>query len=97
VTVLDAADKQVRHSNTDMSISSSFSNVDWTRDSRTLLFVNAERMNIWKQPALGGRREKLTNYSDLWVMRFSVSPDGKSLLLCRGVVVRDAVLMTNFR
>ena len=80
-----------------MSISSGFSTVGWTRDGRTLLFVNAERMKFWKQPALGGPREKLTNYSDLWVMRFAVSPDGKSLLLRRGVVVRDAVLMTNFR
>jgi hypothetical protein len=30
-------------------------------------------------------------------MRFAVSPDGRNLLLCRGAVVRDAVLMTNFR
>jgi hypothetical protein len=61
------------------------------------VFITAERANLWKQPAMGGPIEKLTNFSDLWVMRFAVSPDGRSLLLSRGVVIRDAVLLTNFR
>jgi Tol biopolymer transport system component len=97
ISVLKADDLKVQHANRDLSFSSGTTTVGWTPDSRTVLFVTAERTNVWKQPALGGPVEKLTNFSDLWVMRFAVSPDGQSLLLCRGVVVRDAVMLTNFR
>ena len=96
LAVMNADDLQVRHTNK-LSISSGTTSVGWTPDSRTFLFVTAERTNLWTQPALGGPIERLTNFSDLWVMRFAVSPDGQSLLLCRGVVVRDAVMLTHFR
>jgi Tol biopolymer transport system component len=97
VSVLDARDLSVKLANQNLSISSGTTSFGWTPDSRALLFVTAERTNLWKQAALGGPIDKLTNFSDLWVMRFAVSPDGKSLLLCRGIVVRDAVLLSNFR
>ena len=97
ISVLSAPDLTVQHANRDLSYSSGTTSFGWTSDSRTVLFTTAERTNVWKQPALGGPVEKLTNFSDLWVLRFAVSPNGKSLLLCRGVVVRDAVMLTNFR
>jgi hypothetical protein len=38
----------------------------------------------------GGEAVRVTNFSDLIIIRFAQSPDGKSLLLCRGTRIRDA-------
>ncbi|MEO5894925.1 MAG: protein kinase [Vicinamibacterales bacterium] len=72
-------------------------NFAWLPDGKTILYTTSERTNIFKQPATGGPREQLTNLPDQWVVRFAMSPDGKSLLLSRGTAVRDAVLLRNFR
>ena len=69
----------------------------WLPDGKTLLYTTAERRNLWKQPAMGGPREQVTNFTDLWIARFALSPDGQTVLFCRGNVLRDAVLLTNFR
>ena len=62
------------------------------------LFVNghgSEFSNIWKQP-LKGDATRVTNLREQFAMRFDVSPDGKSIALVRGQVMRDAVLLTGF-
>ena len=62
------------------------------------LFVDghgAEFSNIWKQP-FKGVATRVTNLREQYAMRFDVSPDGKSLALVRGQVMRDAVLITGF-
>jgi dipeptidyl aminopeptidase/acylaminoacyl peptidase len=62
------------------------------------LFVNGhgtEFSNIWKQP-FKGEATRVTNLREQFAMRFDVSPDGKSLALVRGQVMRDAVLITGF-
>ena len=40
---------------------------------------------------------KITNFSDMWVNRFALSPDGKWIAMSRGSAVRDAFLIRNFR
>ncbi|MEO6239319.1 MAG: hypothetical protein ABIQ52_20170, partial [Vicinamibacterales bacterium] len=72
-------------------------NFAWLADGKTILYTTSERTNIWKQPAMGGPREQLTNLPDQWVIRFALSPDRKSILLSRGTALRDAVLIRNFR
>ena len=62
-----------------------------------LLYTSAERMNIWRQPLSGGPPQKVTNFSDLVISRFALSPDGQWIALCRGVVARDAFIVSNFR
>jgi eukaryotic-like serine/threonine-protein kinase len=69
----------------------------WMPGGQTLLYTTSERTNLWTQPATGGTPRKFTNFTDLWVVRFALSPDGKTLLLCRGNIMRDALLLTNFR
>ena len=70
----------------------------FTLDGKALLYTTTERVNIWTRPlAGGGEPKKVTNFSDLDIARFALSPDGKTFALCRGAAIRDAVLITNFR
>jgi hypothetical protein len=71
--------------------------VQWDIRGDAVLYVTAERMNIWRQPLAGGAPQKVTNFSDLAITRFAVSPDGQSIALSRGTVTRDAFIVTNFR
>ena len=94
--VLDAATGKPVHTISDFSPASGSGSIAWTPDGKSLLFTTAERMNIWKQPAMGGPREKLTNFSELVIPRFALSRDGM-LLLARGAALRDAILISNFK
>ncbi|OFW10510.1 MAG: hypothetical protein A3H96_25120 [Acidobacteria bacterium RIFCSPLOWO2_02_FULL_67_36] len=71
--------------------------IAFTPDGKSLLYTTVERSNVWKRALEGGEPEKVTNLPELAIIRFALSPDGKSFLLCRGAVLRDAVLLTNFR
>ncbi len=94
--VLDATTGKPVNTIGDFSPASGSGSIAWTPDGRSLLFTTAERMNIWKQPAMGGTREKVTNFSELWIPRFDVSRDGM-MLLARGAALRDAILISNFK
>jgi Tol biopolymer transport system component len=69
----------------------------WARDGSAVFFTTNERANIWKQRLDGGAAEKVTSFTDLGIMRFAFSPDGKTMILSRGSLSRDAFLLTNFR
>ena len=62
-----------------------------------MIYTTVERFNIWRRPLAGGEPQRVTNFSDLAIVRFARSPDGRQLLLCRGTQTRDAFLMTGFR
>ena len=69
----------------------------WTTDGSAIMFTTVERYNVWKRPLAGGEPEKVTRFSDLAIIRFAVSPDGRTLALGRGSQNRDAFLFTGFR
>jgi serine/threonine protein kinase/Tol biopolymer transport system component len=69
----------------------------WSADNSTVYFTTSERANIWKQRLDGSSPEKVTNFADLAIVRFAISPDGKTIALTRGTLTRDAFLLTNFR
>jgi Tol biopolymer transport system component len=71
--------------------------IQWANDGQSVLYTTAERMNIWRHPIAGGQPQKVTNFSDLVISRFALSPDGQWIALCRGVVARDAFIVSNFR
>jgi Tol biopolymer transport system component len=70
---------------------------DWMPDGQAVLYTTTERFNVWRRRVEGGEPERVTNFSDLALVRFAVSPDGRSLVMCRGTQVRDAFLITGFR
>jgi len=69
----------------------------WARDNSAIFYTTSERSNIWKQRLDGGAPEKVTDFADLVIVRFALSPDGKTFILSRGSLNRDAFLLTNFR
>lgn len=97
VGVLNAMDGSVVNVLPNLRPASGGTSFGWTADGRNVLFTTAERSNIWSWPVTGGPVEKITNFSERAIARFALSPDGKTLALCRGQVMRDAVLLTNFR
>ena len=59
--------------------------------------TTGDRANIWRLPLDGGEPERLTDFDDQLLFWFGYSPDGETLALARGELIRDAVLLQGFR
>lgn len=70
----------------------------WAPDSRSLVYVRDENgvSNLWSQPIAGGKPKQITHFTSDLIDGFSISREGKQLLLDRGnedsniVLIRDA-------
>jgi Tol biopolymer transport system component len=85
--------------------------MEWTPDGQAVLYSTVERANVWMhrvpprganvrrgQPgAAAGAPVKITNLTDLAIVRGKRTPDGRSLILARGVAQTDAYLVANFK
>jgi Tol biopolymer transport system component/tRNA A-37 threonylcarbamoyl transferase component Bud32 len=71
--------------------------VEWTADGQGILYSTVERANVWLQRLSGGAPVKVTNLTDLSIVRGRRSADGKSLIVSRGVAQTDAYLVSNFQ
>ncbi len=73
--------------------------VQWSPDGRSILYsVNANNVsNIWSQPLSGGAAKPITDFKDSLMTSFAWSRDGKQLASTRGVLLRDAVLVTDLK
>ena len=71
----------------------------WTTDGRALTYVvtSAGVSNIWVQPIDGGAPRQLTMFNADRIFSFEWSRDGNQLLVARGMVASDVVLISNFR
>ncbi|MCA1622814.1 MAG: protein kinase [Acidobacteria bacterium] len=71
----------------------------WSPDGRALHFVvgSGGISNIWSQPIDGGQPKQITDFKSDRIFAFGWSRDGKQLVLSRGTVNRDAVLISNFK
>lgn len=70
----------------------------WTPDGKSLL-VNTmprDRANLYRLPLDGGEPERLTDFDDRRMYWFGLAPDGETLVISRGDLSRDAVLLENF-
>lgn len=81
------------------AVNHSSATVRWTADGRVLLHNAAlkDRANIWLQPLDGGPPRQVTHFVDQNVLGFDASTDGKGLILTRGILTRDAVLVRHFQ
>jgi len=73
--------------------------VQWSLDGKSILYtVNANNVsNIWSQPLSGEAPKQITDFKDSLMTSFAWSRDGKQLASTRGVLMRDAVLVTDLK
>ena len=71
----------------------------WSPDGKALqyLLTVGDVTNIWEQPLAGGSPRQITNFISGSIFDFNWSPDGKRLLMSRGEVSSDVVLLSNLR
>ena len=71
--------------------------LQWSRDGSSLLYtiINNNVSNIWSQAVDGGKPVQLTNFKEDIIIAFDWSRDGRQLAVTRGLLIRDAVLISN--
>jgi Tol biopolymer transport system component len=71
----------------------------WTPDGRAITYIlnRGGVSNIWSQPLGGGAPKQLTDFKTDRIFAFDWSRDGKQLLLSRGTISNDVVLIQDFR
>jgi len=71
----------------------------WTSDGRALLYTKSVGGvdNIWSQPISGGKPQQITHFTNDQILDFDLARDGSLLLLNRGHVSSDAVLIRDLR
>jgi len=71
----------------------------WSVDGRSLLYTvnNNNVTNIWSQPLDGAPPKQVTDFKDSLMTGFAWSHDGKQLACSRGILMRDAVLITDVK
>jgi serine/threonine protein kinase len=69
----------------------------WSTDASSILYtvISNNVSNIWKQPVDGGKPVQLTNFKWDIITAFDFSRDGRQLAVTRGLLIRDAVLISN--
>jgi serine/threonine protein kinase/Tol biopolymer transport system component len=71
--------------------------LQWSRDGRSLLYsvITNNVSNIWSQALDGGKPTQLTHFKEHLITAFDWSRDGRQLAVARGLIIRDAVLISN--
>jgi Tol biopolymer transport system component len=79
----------------DMPLSNS--NLHWSADGRAVLYADRRGgvSNIWSQPIDGAPAKQLTFFNTDQIFLFDRSPDGKKMVLVRGNVSNDVVLISD--
>jgi len=75
------------------------SSLRWTADGRALTYVltSGDISNLWSQPISAEPAKQLTRFKSSRIFSFDWSSDGQQLILSRGTVTSDVVLISNFR
>lgn len=73
--------------------------VRWTPDGKALAYIadEGEVSNIWAQPIDGSPAKKLTDFKTETVIAFAWSHDGKQLLVSRGAITSDVVILSDLK
>lgn len=68
----------------------------WTPDGSGLIYsvMQGGMSNLWVRPLSGGSPTQLTKFKEGRIFSFNWSPDGTQLVLARGFITDDAVLLT---
>ena len=71
----------------------------WSPDGNNIqyLLTRDGATNLWEQPVIGGTPKQLTKFTSGLIFDFNWSLDHTRLLLTRGSVSRDVILLSNLR
>jgi serine/threonine protein kinase len=74
-------------------------NLEWTGDGRAVLYVDAPGgiSNLWSQPLDGGPAKQFTQFKSEQIFTFDLSWDGKQMVLSRGNVSDNVVLIVDVK
>jgi Tol biopolymer transport system component len=69
----------------------------WSQDGNGLqyLLTRDGATNIWEQPLAGGEPKQVTKFTSGLIFDFNWSSDHTKLLLTRGSISRDVILLRN--
>ncbi|MDH3746068.1 MAG: serine/threonine-protein kinase, partial [Acidobacteriota bacterium] len=79
--------------------SNSSSLLRWAEDGEALIINTApgDRVNLWRLPLDGSEPRRMTDFTDENLFWFEYSPDGETLVASSGQLLRDAILIRDFR
>ncbi len=71
--------------------------LQWTPDSKSIVYIDVKNgiSNLWSQPLKGGLPRQITNFTSGLIFDFAISRDGKQLILARGSVDSDVIMINN--
>jgi eukaryotic-like serine/threonine-protein kinase len=71
----------------------------WSPDGKAVqyLLTRDGAANVWEQPLAGGQPRPVTHFTNGVILDFAWSHDGRQLLLSKGSITNDVVLISNFR
>lgn len=73
--------------------------VQWLNDGHSFLYIKTEAgvSNLWNQPIKEGAAKQITHFNDERIGGFSLSRDGKRLLMSRNRDSSDVVLIRDVK
>jgi Tol biopolymer transport system component len=75
------------------------SQFDWMPDSKAVMYIDNRNgvSNLWSRPVNGQPPKQMTNFASGLIFDFTWSYDGKQLILARGTVNSDVILIGNVK
>lgn len=75
-----------------------YRSVRWTPDGKGFVFKLTEKQtgNLWRQDLVGGDPRKITDFKSDVIFNHAYSHDGKRLIVSRGKVAYNTVMLKNF-
>ena len=82
-----------------LDVPSGSEGLHWSPDGKGVQFVltRGGSGNVWEQPLSGGAVRQVTDFTSGRIFDFAWSRDGSQLLLARGNITSDVVLISNLR
>jgi Tol biopolymer transport system component len=71
--------------------------LQWTPDSTSIVYIDSKNgvSNLWSQPVKAGLPRRITNFTSGVIFDFANSSDGKQIILARGSVNSDVIMINN--